>query len=173
MQYQELTDYLKIIQIIDRLKEAPYLPTPSYVIEEMLRMAKPKSGELLIDLGCGDGRILILAAKKYKCRCRGYEVDPRLVRLSLKKAKEEGVANLVEVIECDIFEAYISDADIITIYLSPTIMRRIKFKLETEAKEGARIVCHDYPIPGWNPVQIRELPTKGIHIHRLYLYYVM
>ncbi len=167
MSYQ---DFIVALRIMDRLREAPFLPTPLHVIREMLNLARPKPGEVLVDLGSGDGRVLILAAKEYRCRCVGYEVDPRLVKISEEMIRREGLTDLVGVVRGDLFRANISCADVITIYLSPDAMRRLEPKLRNETKGGTRMVSHDYPIPGWQPIRVKRIDTGGIHVHRIYLY---
>ena len=150
----------------------PYLPTPLNVVEVMLKLANPKPGELLVDLGSGDGRILIYAAKKYGCYCRGYEINPVLVFLSRRRVYEEGLADRVEIINGDFRDAKIDDADIITAFLSDEAMRILKPKFEREAKDGCRIVSHDFPIPDWRPVRVVEIEGSKAHTHRVYLYVV-
>lgn len=116
----------------------------------MLKLAGVGRDDVVYDLGSGDGRIPIIAAQKYGARGVGIELDPRLVELSWRIANEAEVASLVSFIVGDLFEADVSQATVITAYLSPTIMKILAPKLRA-LKPGTRIVSHQFPIPGWTP----------------------
>lgn len=151
--------------------EIPYLPTPDDVVLKMLELAKPLKGELLVDLGCGDGRILILAAELYGCRCVGYEIDDDLAREALRRIRSRGIRN-VRVLRRDLFKANISEADILTLYLTPKALEVLSKRIVEEMKDGARIVSHDYGLPNLKPLKVEYIKTHGVHVHRIYLYRV-
>lgn len=155
-------------QILYKL-EIPYLPTPSNVVLRMLELAKPLRGELLVDLGCGDGRILILAAELYGCRCIGYEIDNNLIREAIREIRSRGIRN-VKILRKDLFKADIGDADILTLYLTPKALEVLSKRIVKEMKSGARIVSHDYEVPKLKPLRVECIDTHGIHSHKIYLY---
>lgn len=151
---------------------SPYSPTPEYVAYEMLKLAEAKPGELVVDLGCGDGNILIVAAKYFRCRCVGVEINPHLAEIATRRAKKEGVEDRVKIIVGDFFEINISDADIVTLYLLPKTLRLLKYKLAREIKPSARIVLHDYSFEDIVPSKVVELKSHSpLHIHKIILYY--
>lgn len=151
---------------------APYAQTPEDVIREMLKLAKVKPSELLVDLGCGDGYVLIIAASEFKCRCIGYEIDNALVNLAYTRIKELGLENKVKIIHNDLFNADLSDVDVVFLYLTPRMLDSLKWKLEKELKKGARVVSHDYPIEGWRPKVVKELKKSRLHTHTIFLYVI-
>lgn len=133
------------------LSKLPYVPTPQVVVDEMLKMAGVTAKDFVVDLGSGDGRMIIAAAKSFKASGFGVDIDPKLVDLSNKQAKAEGVADRVKFIEQDMFKAEISKATVITLYLLPDFMEKLRPKLLAELKPGTRIVAHDYYMSGWYP----------------------
>ena len=149
--------------------EIPYLPTPEDVALRMLELANPLKGELLVDLGCGDGRILILASELYGCRCIGYEIDSNLIREALRNIRSRGIRN-VRVLKRDLFKADISKADILTLYLTPKALEVLSKRIVGEMKNGARVVSHDYEVPGLKPLRVEYVETHGVHTHKIYLY---
>jgi len=128
-----------------------FLPTLYSVADTMLKMAQVTSNDVVYDLGSGDGRVLILAAQKYGARGVGIELDPKLVELSRQIAREGEVADRVTFIEGDLFEADISKATVVTLYLSPTVNSRLEPKLRQELRPGTRIVSHQFLIGNWPP----------------------
>jgi len=151
---------------------APYAQTPSDVIREMLRIAKAKPGELLIDLGCGEGDVLIIAASEFGCSCIGYEIDDVLVNTALNRVKELGLDGKVKIIHDDLFNADISNANIVFLYLTPRMLGTLKTKLERELKKGARVLSHDYPINGWYPKIVKTIKRLGLRTHTIFLYVI-
>src|SRR5262245_60696450 len=105
----------------NRTPKVPFVPTPQDVVEKMLRLAEVKKADVVADLGCGDGRIVVTAARQYGCRAIGYDLDRECVRLSREKAKQAGVADLVRIEHADLFEADLSRVDVVTLYLGPTL----------------------------------------------------
>ena len=168
MEYSELntTPFFKRLSVL----WVPFLATPVHVARRMLVLAGAKPGELIVDLGCGDGRILLIAAEEFGCRCIGVEIDERLADLARRKVEERGLSRLIRIFTGDLMSFDISQADIITIYLTPVILERLSLKLKKELKGGARIVSHDYQIPGWQHALEERIPTQGYHVHRIYLY---
>lgn len=126
----------------------PYVQSPQEVVDRMLRLAEPRPGELLVDLGSGDGRIVIEAAKKYGARGLGVDIDPRLVRLAQDNARAAGVEGLARFEAHDLFKLDFSAADIVSAYLLPEVNMQIRPKL-LAMKPGTRIVTHDYQFGDW------------------------
>jgi SAM-dependent methyltransferase len=128
-----------------------FAPTREVVADAMLQLADVTADDVVYDLGSGDGRIVILAAQKFGARGVGVEIDPRLVEISRQVASEGHVADRVTFIEGDLFDADISGATVVTLYLSPGVNRRLEPKLRRELKPGTRIVSHQFPIANWPP----------------------
>jgi len=135
------------------LSKLPYVPTPQVVVDEMLKLAKVAAGDHVIDLGSGDGRMIITAARNFKASGLGVDIDAKLVDLANKQAKAGGVADRVRFVEQDMFKADIGPATVVTLYVMPDFMEKLRPKLLSELKPGARIVAHDYYINGWYPDQ--------------------
>lgn len=149
---------------------APYVSTPDQAVERMLQMADPKPGETLYDLGCGDGRIIIAAAERYKVKAVGIEISARLAAKAAENVKRAGLQKLVRVIHGDFMKADLSGANVVTLYLATSANSLLRPKLEHYLKPKSRVVSYDYPIPGWKPVDTSE--TEGHHgaTHTIYLY---
>ena len=130
-----------------RTPDVVYVGTAYDLVSKMLQMARLKKGDLYYDLGCGDGRMLILAARKYGCRGIGYEIDPERVRISRENVAKNKVEGLVKIIQADIFTLDLSKADVISLYLLPEINRKLLPQLE-KLKPGSRVVCHNYDLEG-------------------------
>jgi SAM-dependent methyltransferase len=141
---------LAIFQQPARTPDIHFTPTRHNIADAMLQLAGVSAGDVVYDLGSGDGRIPIIAAQKYGARGIGVELDPRLVELSWRIANEAEVADRVSFIVGDLFEADLSRATVVTAYLSSSIMRGLQPKLRN-LKPGTRIVSHQFPIPGWQP----------------------
>lgn len=131
-------------------KEAPYVPTPQHVVLRMLEAADVGEGDVVYDLGSGDGRIVITAAQEFGAKGVGIEIDPELVKLARRKAEQAGVADQVEFRQEDLFEADISKATVVTLYLWPTMNNRLRPKLQEELTSGTRILSHNFDIDGWS-----------------------
>jgi len=127
-----------------------YVPTPQVVVDEMLRMAKVGAKDFVIDLGSGDGRIIITAAKKHGARGFGVDLDTYLLKMANSNAKQEGVADRARFIEQNLFETDLSQATVITSYLLPDMNERLRPKL-LALKPGTRVVAHDYAMGDWDP----------------------
>ncbi len=130
-----------------RNPDVVYVGTPYDLVSQMLQMAKVKKSDLVYDLGCGDGRMLVVAAQKYGCRAVGYDIDPERVKESQENVSRNHVEDLVKIVQADIFTLDLSKADVIPIYLLPEMNRRLLPQLD-KLKPGSRIVCHDYDLDG-------------------------
>jgi SAM-dependent methyltransferase len=156
----------------DRPQREPdviYVPTPYEVVEKMLDMADVRKGEVVYDLGCGDGRIPVTAAKKYGVRAFGWDINPVRVKESLDNVEKNNVKSLVTIKQGDIFELDLSKADVITLYLLPQLNVKLIPQLE-KLKPGCRIVSHDFDMKGVRPKREIEFTPPGGRQHRIYLW---
>lgn len=159
-------------------EEIPFVPTPLEVVDRMLELAAVKPGDVLYDLGSGDGRIVIRAASKYGTRAVGIEMDRILLEQARKAARAAGVTRLVEFRAEDALQADLSEATVVTLYMLPWFNEKIKANLKKYLRPGARIVAHDFGIEGWQPdttVKLSEIQVKAggyKHQHVLYLWQV-
>jgi protein-L-isoaspartate O-methyltransferase len=149
-------------------KLAPYVASPARVVDRMLQMAKVKPGETLYDLGCGDGRILIAAVEKYKVKAVGVEISPKLAARATASIEKAGLESQARVIQGDLLSVDFTGADVVTIYLESQLNAQLRPLLEKYLKPGARVVSHDYEIPGWKPTKVDR--TDGSQSHVIYLY---
>ncbi|RLE94243.1 MAG: hypothetical protein DRN04_04250 [Thermoprotei archaeon] len=147
----------------------PFVPTPEIVVRKMLELAKVKPGEIVYDLGCGDGRIIITAAKDFGAYAVGIEIRKDLVEQCIRKVKELGLEDRVTIIYGNFFEVDISDADVVTLYLLTSVNEKLKTKFIKELKPSARIVSHDFEIVGWKPHLVKEVKEDWRN-HKVYLY---
>lgn len=151
-------------------EEIPFVPTPMEVVDRMLEIAEVKQGDVVYDLGSGDGRIVIRAAKKYGARGVGIEMDAWLVDASRAKAKEEGVDHLVEIRNEDALKTNLSEATVVTLYMLPWFNEMMRPNFQKQLRPGSRIVAHDYGIEGWPPTKIEKLPQveirEGGYVHQ-------
>jgi tRNA A58 N-methylase Trm61 len=151
---------------------APYVNSPEHAVDKMLAMANLKPGETLYDLGCGDGRILIAAAEKYKVSAVGIEISDRLARTAAENVKKAGLQSHVKVIHGNFMQTDLSSANVVTLYLATTANDMLRPNLERYLRPHTRVVSYDYPIPGWKPIDTSA--TEGHHgtTHTIYLYEV-
>jgi precorrin-6B methylase 2 len=150
--------------------EVPFVPTTPEVIDRMLELARAKPGDVVYDIGSGDGAIIIRAAKKYGLRGVGIEIDPDLVLKARDNAFREKVEHLVEFRAEDAFAADISPATIVTLYMLPEFNAKFRPILEKQLKPGTRVVCHDYPIAGWVPEGVEVVKGTFFHDHTVLLF---
>jgi SAM-dependent methyltransferase len=134
-----------------RTPDIHFVPTPEEVVEAMLRLAEVGPNDIVYDLGSGDGRIPIAAARRFGARGIGIDLDPKLVAQASRSAQEAGVADRVTFVEADIFEADISNATVVTLYLLTSINERLRPKLLRELKPGTRVVSHQFRMGDWQP----------------------
>jgi len=147
----------------------PFVPTPPEVIRELLKMADLKPGETLLDLGCGDGRVLVMAAKEFGAKAIGIELRKDLISKAIQNVAQEGVSDKVLIIQGNFFELPLPPADVIFMYLLTSVNERLRPKLEEETKSGVRIVSHDFEVIGWKPTRVEDFRAGG-RSHKLYLY---
>jgi len=142
-----------------------YDPTPPEVVDAMLELAAVKPGDLLYDLGSGDGRIVIEAAKRYGAHGVGIEVDPELIARARENARREGVEALVQFREADIFTADYRDATVVTLFLGYELNLKLRARLRVSLAPGARVVSHEYDMGLWKPDE-----TRRVGLHTIYLW---
>jgi tRNA G37 N-methylase Trm5 len=140
-----------------------YVPTPPEVVEEMLRVANVAQGDVLYDLGSGDGRIPIAAAKKFGIRATGIDIDPERIWEAEVNAKKDGVEHLVSFRREDLFTADFRDATVITLYLLPDLNVRLRPRLWAELKPGTRIVSHQFAMGDWKPEKTIQLNGRVVY----------
>jgi protein-L-isoaspartate O-methyltransferase len=152
-------------------KLAPYYPTPPSIVEKMLQVGALKPGEKMFDLGSGDGRIVIMAAKKFKADATGVEFDDALHRQSMAEIKKQGLVKTARIIHGDIYKQNYSSANLITVYLLPSSNDKIRPILEKQLKKGSRIVSHDFEFSDWKPEKVEHVEDDGEgRSHTIYLY---
>lgn len=146
-----------------RTPDVIYVPTPEPVVQAMLELAEVKPGDVLYDLGSGDGRIPIAAAKQHGVRGTGIDIDPERIREANANAEKAGVTNLVTFKQEDLFEADFSDATVVTLYLLDSLNEKLRPKLLAELKPGTRIVSHAFRMGDWEPEQTQTVGTSTIY----------
>ncbi len=152
-------------------KLAPYYPTPETIVERMLEMGQLKAGEKMFDLGSGDGRIVIMAARKYHADATGVELDSDLVVQSAAKLRQLGLQKEARIVHGDILKQNYASANLVTVYLLPESNIKVQPMLEAQLKKGTRIVAHDFGIGSWVPVKTETIADDGEgRSHTLYLY---
>ena len=148
--------------------DVAYVATPRNIVRQMLTLTGLRRGETLFDLGAGDGRILIEAARGFGARAIGIEIDPQRVSRIKERLRSTGI--IAEILQADLMNVNLSTADVVAMYLSESVNAKVAPKLERELKAGARIVSLDYPLPGWVPE--KEVIAKGPLARKLFLYRV-
>ena len=140
-----------------------YVPTPQPVVDAMLNLAEVETGDVLYDLGSGDGRIPITAAKRYRVRATGIDINPVRIREANENARKEGVTELVTFRQADLFTEDFSDADVITLYLLDSLNEKLRPRLLAELKPGTRIVSHAFRMGDWAPEQTQQIGDSTIY----------
>ena len=148
---------------------APYVQSPPQVVEKMLEAAEVKSNEVVYDLGSGDGRVLITAAKEFNARAVGVEISPKLVKEALERIHKEGLDKRIRVIQGDAMKVDLSEADVVVLYLLTSSNELLRPNLERFLRPGARVVSHDFEMRGWNPVKVLQEEAYG-RMHRIFVY---
>lgn len=152
-------------------KLAPYFPTPPSVVEKMLILGELKKGEKTFDLGSGDGRIVIMAAKKFGADATGVEIDEALHRQSMAEIRRQKLTDRARIILGDVTKQDYSPADLLTVYLLPDSNTKIRPMLEKQLRKGARVVAHDFEFAGWKAEKIEYVEDDGEgRSHTLYFY---
>jgi cyclopropane fatty-acyl-phospholipid synthase-like methyltransferase len=146
-------------------KPVPFVPSPMDVVERMLEIAGVEEGEKVYDLGCGDGRVLFTAASKYRAYGVGYEIRDGLVRYVRNRVHGLGLDNYITVFRKDLAKADLTGANVVTLYLTTPMLRTVSNKLYNALQSGARVVSHDYPIPGLEPTEIHRWRGRRIYLY--------
>jgi predicted RNA methylase len=152
---------------------APFVPSPIPVVRRMIELAELKPGENFFDLGAGDGRTVIMAAKTFGAKAIGVEMREDLAKRATAVIQDNNLTDRVTIINGDLFKVDLTNADVVYLYLTTSANEKIKAKMETELKTGTRIVSHDYEVTGWKPQKIEnfiENPQTGYPSHTIYLY---
>jgi len=149
---------------------APYVPTPQDVVDRMLKLAEVKKGDVVYDLGCGDGRIVVTAAKRFGARGVGVDINPIRIRESKENAKLAGVENLVTFLEQDAMTVDVSKATVVTLYLLPESNLKLRPILTRQLKPGARIVSHAFDMDDWEPLKVDVFTDSEGRARKLYLW---
>lgn len=163
---------MKLVEDVDMFI-SPFVPSPVVVVQHMLKLAELKPGEVLFDLGAGDGRTVIMAAKTFGARAVGVELREDLAKKAMGTIFDSGLAGRVTIVNGDMFSVDLRSADVVFLYLTTSANEKIRPKMEQELKRGARIVSHDYEIIGWKASKVEnfcENPQVGYPSHTLYLY---
>jgi SAM-dependent methyltransferase len=153
----------------DERSLAPFVPTPQEVVDKMLQVAGVKKHDMVYDLGCGDGRIIITAAQKFGARATGVELDPDLYKRTTERIRELKLEDRVRVIQGNLLEVDLSPATVVTLYLLTDSNTRLRPNLEKYLKPGARVVSHDFQILGWTPARVEKV-ARDSRTHTIYLY---
>nr|WP_287069095.1 class I SAM-dependent methyltransferase [Pyrobaculum sp.] len=155
--------------VIGFMYDVPFVATPEVVVRRMLQLARVQPGEVLYDLGSGDGRIVIIAAKEFGARAFGVEIRKDLFEQSMARIKDMGLADRATIINASFYEVSLTDADVVTMYLLTSVNERLRPKLEKELRPAARVVTHDFEVPGWRPAVVEEV-YEDWRSHKIYLY---
>jgi len=143
--------------------DVPYVPTPLPIVEAMLKLGKIQPADFVIDLGCGDGRIVVMAAEKFGARGMGFDLNPQRIAEAKENAKKAGVEDKVEFVEKNLFDADVSKATLVTLYLLPDVNIRLRPKLLRELRTGSRIVSHSFDMGDWKPDKKIEVNGKTLY----------
>jgi SAM-dependent methyltransferase len=150
-----------------REPDVVFVPTPNQVVDKMLEIATVTSRDIVYDLGCGDGRIVITAAQRYGARGVGIDIDPQRVAEASANVRKAGVGDKVRIIEGDLFEANISEATVVTLYLLTRLNAKVKPKLLSELKPGTRVVSHAFDMGDWEPERKVFVDASAVYLWRV------
>jgi SAM-dependent methyltransferase len=151
--------------------DVQYVPTPQNVVDEMLRLTKVTKDDVVYDLGCGDGRLVITAAKEFGASGVGIDIDPQRISESLDNARQAGVTDRVQFLKQDLFEADIRQATVVTLYLLPRLNVQLRPKLLRDLQPGTRVVSHDFDMAEWRPDQTVRVPGPS-RSHSVYYWVI-
>ena len=143
--------------------DVPFVPTRPEMVEQMLKLAQVNKSDTVYDLGCGDGRIAIMAAEKFGARAVGVDIDPERIKEANENAKKAGVTDRVKFVEGNLFHAEIRPATVVTLYLLPDVNLRLRPRLLKELAPGTRVVSHSFSMGDWKPD--KELEIEGSHLY--------
>jgi SAM-dependent methyltransferase len=147
--------------------DVPYVQTEPAVVRKMLELAAVQRNELVIDLGCGDGRIPIAAASAFGARAIGYDLDPARIADAIANARQAGVEARTRFVRQDLFNAPIGQANVVTLFLFPAVLERLRPRLRSELGPGARIVSHSFQIRTWKPEKVLRFEGRTLYLYRL------
>ena len=157
------------VEVKNTQADVPFVPTPNEVVEQMLKMANVSNGDIVFDLGSGDGRIPITAVQKYAAkRAVGVEINPDLVKKSRENAEKAGVSDRVEFLQQDLFKTNLRDANVVTLYLLPDVNLKLRPKLFEELKPGTRVVSHAFNMGDWKPEREEQVKANNGRTYTLY-----
>ncbi|MBZ5626753.1 MAG: class I SAM-dependent methyltransferase [Acidobacteriia bacterium] len=148
---------------------APYIPTPQFIVERMLQAGHVKPGDVVYDLGSGDGRIVITAAQQFGARGVGVEIQPDLCRKAVERIKALGLEDRVSMVEGSALHMDLSPANVVTMFFLTSSNEKMKPNLEKYLKPGARVVSNQFPITGWRPVEVVHVKSGSMN-HSIYVY---
>jgi protein-L-isoaspartate O-methyltransferase len=148
----------------------PFVPTPLEVAQKMLEVAKVQPDDVVYDLGSGDGRIVILAAQKFGAHAVGVELNSNLYEQSSQRVRELGLQDRVTILHENMFEVNVRHATVVTLYLLTAVNERLRPILERQLRSGARVVSHEFQVPGWQPAQTVEFTSKAGVPYKILLY---
>lgn len=148
---------------------APYVPMPAGIVDRFLEVAAIKPGEMVYDLGCGDGRVLISAAQKFKAKAVGIELSAKLVKSATDMVQRLGLQNRIRIIHGDILDVDLSPADVVTLYLLTESNERLRPRFEKDLRPGARVVSYEFEVRGWKPNRVERVEAYH-RSHAIYIY---
>jgi protein-L-isoaspartate O-methyltransferase len=148
----------------------PFVPTPMLVVQKMLEVAKVQPDDVVYDLGSGDGRIVIMATQKFGAHAVGVELNSGLYEKSSQRIRELGLQDRAQIIHENMFEVNVRHATVVTLYLLTAVNERLRPMLERQLRSGARIVSHDFQVPGWQPAQTVEVTSENGVTSKIFLY---
>jgi SAM-dependent methyltransferase len=144
--------------------DVPYVQTPPNVVTAMLRMAHVGANDVVVDLGCGDGRIIVAAAKEFGARGIGYDIDPDRISEARRNAARAGVTPRAQFVQKDLFDVRISEASVVTVFLLPAVLEKLRPRLLGDLAPGTRIVSHSFPLRNWKPDQRLEVEGRTLYL---------
>lgn len=150
-------------------KLAPFVPSPQPIVDRMLDIADVKTGETVYDLGCGDGRILITAAQRFRAKGVGIEISDKLVRSTSDQIKRLNLQDQIKVIHGNLMDVNLQQADVVTLYLETGSNDMLRPNLEKQLRPGTRVVSHDFAVRGWKPSKVEQIDAHN-RKHTIYLY---
>lgn len=144
--------------------DVPYVPTPPEVVQAMLDLGGAKKTDVVYDLGCGDGRIVVMAAKKYGARGVGVDINPERIKEAEENARKEGVTGRARFVQQDLFKADFHEATLVTLYLLPEVNLRLRPRLLKDLKVGTRIVSHSFDMDEWKPDKTVDINGRTLYL---------
>jgi ribosomal protein L11 methylase PrmA len=145
-------------------KDVPYVPTTPQLVERMLKLAAVTKSDTVYDLGCGDGRIVVMAAQKFGAHAVGVDIDPERIKEANENAKKAGVTDRVKFIQANLFDADVKPATVVTLYLLPGVNLKLRPKLLKDLKPGTRVVSHSFDMGGWKPDKEENVEGSQLYL---------